>query len=259
MPSATERLLVLVHGSSSTDLQWTRAGHDHGAALARDLGYTPVYVRYNSGLHISTNGRTLSSLLEVLVNAWPARCAEITLLGHSMGGGLVARSAHSGETCGWRRQLPRLVCLGSPHHGAPLERWGSVVERLLDLSAYSAPVGRLGRIRSAGLTDLRFGNVLDDDWNDRSRFSPAGDRRRGLPLPDEVDCFAVAGTTATAMAQNLPGDGLVPVASALGRHPSSPDLTLAFPSEHQCIALGTNHLGLLHREAVYDKLRSWLT
>jgi hypothetical protein len=52
---------VLLHGLCMNDLQWRRAGHDHGRALARDLDYTPVYLRYNSGLHISTNGRRFSA------------------------------------------------------------------------------------------------------------------------------------------------------------------------------------------------------
>src|SRR5215510_6373890 len=49
LPHASRKLVVLVHGLCMTDRQWTRRGHDHGAALARDLGYTPVYALYNSG------------------------------------------------------------------------------------------------------------------------------------------------------------------------------------------------------------------
>src|SRR5208282_1045482 len=71
LPGAGGKVLVLVHGSSMSDLGWNRAGHDHGAALAHDLGYTPIYLRYNSGLHISTNGRSFDGLLERLVNEWP--------------------------------------------------------------------------------------------------------------------------------------------------------------------------------------------
>lgn len=69
LPGATDKLVVMVHGSSMSDRQWSRAGHDHGAALERDLGYTPIYVRYNSGLHISTNGRSLDTILEQIGRA----------------------------------------------------------------------------------------------------------------------------------------------------------------------------------------------
>jgi pimeloyl-ACP methyl ester carboxylesterase len=258
IPDAGARLLVLVHGSSMSDLQWRRDGHDHGEALAK-LGYTPVYLHYNSGLHISTNGRALAALLEALAGAWPPPLDELTLLGHSMGG-LVARSAcHAAAAAGhrWPVKLRNLVCLGSPHHGAPFERYGHLFEVALGLSSYSAPFARLGKIRSAGVTDLRFGNVRDEDWQARDRFEEGGDVRVPLPLPEGVRCFAVAGTTAEALAESLPGDGLVPVESALGRH-VRPELTLAFPEAHRAIATATNHLDLLGSRRVYEVLERWL-
>ncbi len=121
-------LLVLVHGSCMNDLQWTRAGHDHGRALLRDFGLTPAYAHYNSGLHTSTNGYALATLLET--ESAPFR--DIIMLGHSMGG-LVARAAihvaeKSDQPRSWRSKLGALVTLGTPHHGAPLERGGNVFE-----------------------------------------------------------------------------------------------------------------------------------
>lgn len=259
-PQAGGKLLVLVHGSCLDDLQWTRLGHDHGAALARELGFTPVYLHYNSGLHVSANGRALAALLEALVAAWPAPLDQLVILGHSMGG-LVARSAcHAGEAAGhaWRRELRTLVCLGSPHHGAPLERGGHWVDLLLGVSRYSAPLARLGKIRSAGVTDLRFGNVLDEHWEGRDRFAHAGDLRGRLELPEGVRCYAIAATTALDASGELPGDGLVPVDSALGRH-ANPELTLAFPEGHRWIGFGMKHLDLLSRSEVYATIRSWLS
>lgn len=259
-PEAGGKLLVLVHGSSMNDLQWNRNGHDHGAALARDLGYTPLYLHYNSGLHISTNAHAFAALLEEIVAAWPAPLEELAIVAHSMGG-LVARSAcHAGEVAShaWRSALRRLVFLGTPHHGAPLERGGSWVHLLLGVSRYSAPFARLARIRSAGVTDMRFGNVLDEHWQGRDRFAVGEDTRRPLPLPDRVACYAVAATTAPGASSKLPGDGLVTVDSALGRH-RAPELTLAFPEAHQWIGFGTNHLDLLDRAEVYAKLRSWFS
>jgi pimeloyl-ACP methyl ester carboxylesterase len=242
------------------DRQWLRLGPVHGAALARDLGYTPLYAHYNSGLHISTNGRRLAGQLEELVAAWPLPLEELVLIGHSMGG-LVSRSAcHAGETAGhrWRRQLRALVCLGSPHHGTVLERGGNWIDVLLGVSRYSAPFARLGKLRSAGVTDMRFGNVLDEHWEGRDRFAPGRDARSALPLPDGVACYAVAATSATQPAARLPGDGLVSVDSALGRH-ARPELALAFPADHQFIGFGMGHLDLLGRPEVYDTLRTWLS
>ena len=260
LPQATRKLVVLVHGSCRNDRQWTRQGHDHGAALARDLGFTPVYLHYNSGLHISANGREFAELLERLGAAWPRPLDELVIVAHSMGG-LVARSAcYFGETAAhaWRPKLRKLVCLGSPHHGAPLERGGHWIDRLLGASRYSAPLARLGKIRSAGVTDMRFGNVMDEHWAGHDRFGHAGDLRGQLELPDGVQCYAIAATKTRRAGGKLSGDGLVPVDSALGRH-AKPELTLGFPEGHQWIAYAMGHLDLLSRSEVYEKIRSWLS
>jgi pimeloyl-ACP methyl ester carboxylesterase len=259
LADAGGKVVVLVHGTCMNDLQWNRRGHDHGAALAADLGYTPLYLHYNSGLHISTNGQALAELLERLIAAWPVPLDELVILGHSMGG-LVARSAcRTGDAADhrWRRALRALVCLGSPHHGAPLERGGSWIDLLLRMSRYSAPLARLGQIRSAGVTDLRYGIVVEEQWAGRDRFSSGGDPRSAVPLPAGVACYAIAATTAREHAGVLPGDGLVPVSSALGQHSRSA-LTLDFPAEHQWTSLATNHLDLLARPEVYAKIRDWL-
>ena len=160
-------------------------------------------------------------------------------------GGLVARSAcEQARVAGltWRARLKNLVCLGTPHQSAPLERVGSWLDSVLGSNAITRPFARIGQIRSSGITDLRHGHVLATHWEGQGRFEPAGSdslvNRQVLPLPEGVACFAVAGTTSkmphTSKVQPargvLMGDGLVPVASALGTH-ADPALALAFPAE----------------------------
>jgi pimeloyl-ACP methyl ester carboxylesterase len=262
IPEAGSKLVVLLHGLCMNDLQWNRKKHDHGAALARDLGYTPVYLHYNSGLHVSANGRAFAEMLESLVRHWPVPVTELALIGHSMGG-LVARSAcHYGASArhAWLRHVDKLVFIGTPHHGAPLERGGNWVDILLSSSRYSAPLARLGKIRSAGITDLRFGNLVDEDWHRRDRFAPGGDHRVRVPLPEAIACYAIAATTGKttgALSDRLIGDGIVPLASALGRHPD-PSFALAFDESRQRVVHGVNHLDLLSRDEVYAQIRQWL-
>ncbi|MCL4819192.1 MAG: GPI inositol-deacylase [Vicinamibacteria bacterium] len=262
LPDATSRLAVLLHGLCMNDLQWTRDGHDHGAALQRDGGFTPLYVHYNSGLHISTNGQALAQQLERLVAQWPRRLRRLVLVGHSMGG-LVARSAwHAAREARhrWPDRVDALVFLGTPHHGAPLERAGHGLSLVLRATPYAAPLARLGRVRSAGITDLRHGNLLDEDWDGHDRFARTGDRRRPLPLPAGVPCFALAATTGARRGDArdcLLGDGLVPLDSALGRH-AEPRHTLAFAPERQWVGHRINHLELLGHPEVYAQLRRWL-
>jgi hypothetical protein len=258
-PDARTGVVVLVHGSSMSDLAWRRGETGFGAALSRDLGLDALHLRYNSGLHVSINGQRFADLLEQLVAAWPRPIEQIVIVAHSMGG-LVSRSAcRAGEQAGhsWRRALDAIVFLGTPHHGAPLERGGAWLQHLVGISRYSAPLAALGRLRSAGVTDLRHGDVLDADWRGRDRFHPSRREREQLPLPDGVRCFAVAGTTSARGARRLLGDGLVPVRSALGQH-DDPSLDLGFPDERTWIAYGTGHIALLDRPEVYARVLAWL-
>jgi hypothetical protein len=157
--------------------------------------------------------------------------------------------------------LNALVCLGTPHHGAPLERAGRLVDGVLGLSAYAAPLSRLGKVRSSGITDLRFGNVQDADWQQHAeRHHQTHDDRVPTPLPRGMKTFVVAATTARnaegARAAVL-GDGLVPLASALGDH-RDPRLALQVPKERRLIVPSANHWDLLSDPRVYAQLLSWL-
>jgi pimeloyl-ACP methyl ester carboxylesterase len=260
VPDASGKLLVMVHGLCRCDLQWCRNDYDHGEALANELGYTALYLHYNTGRHISLNGREFAQQLHDLVANWPVEVKEIAVIGHSLGG-LVARSAcHYGKRQGWARKLRHLVFLGTPHHGVPLERGGNWLVEMIGDTALTAPLARVGRLRSAGITDLRYGNLLDEDWHGRHRFAHAADQRRPVPLPRGVKCYAIAGTSGQRVGDirdRILGDGLIPLDSALGIHAES-SRTLPFPTSRQWVALGIHHLELLSEREVYEKLKEWL-
>lgn len=262
VPDARPHLLLLAHGLCMNDAQWRRGGLDHGEVLAQALGATPVYLRYNSGRHTSVNGRELAMVLDRLMAVWPVPVARISIVGHSMGG-LLARSAvEVARSAGlvWPGVLRDLVFLGTPHHGAPLERAGHGADLLLASNPFTAPFARLGKVRSAGITDLRYGHVLDADWQGQDPFASGTDRRVPLPLPEGVNCYAVGGTLAarrSRLAERLTGDGLVPLDSALGRH-DDPVRCLAFAPEHQFTVFRTGHLDLLSSRSVAQHMLQWL-
>lgn len=260
-PEPGQKLLVLLHGLCMNDLQWTRERHDHGAALARDLGYTPVYLHYNSGLHVSANGREFAELMEALVREWPHPIERLSILGHSMGG-LVARSAcHCAALAGraWLKRLDDLVFLGTPHFGAPLERAGKRVDFAIGISPYTAPFARLGKVRSAGITDLGHANLRDEDWQ-VARAARSRAAHGPPPLPAGVRCYAMAASRQQrprTRGANVRGDDLVPVNSALGRHRDAAR-DLGLPETHRWIAYGMGHFDLLGRRQAYARIRRWL-
>jgi len=267
MPSASGNVLLLIHGLCMNDLlrHAQHNGHavDHGEALSSALGFTPVYLRYNSGLHISRNGRELSTQLEHLVTQWPTPIEELTVVAHSMGGLLIRSAFHYArrEALRWPDHLKNIVFLGTPHHGAPLERAGNWGDAILSNTPYTRPFTALGKLRSAGITDLRYGYVLDEEWKGHDRFHWKVDTRQHIPLPEGVACYTVAATTASkrnALTNHLIGDGLVPLHSALGHH-DDVERKLVFAEASQWIAYRMRHMELLSSPEVTRQMLRWLT
>ncbi len=257
------KILILIHGLCMNDLHWQRQNHNHGEALAKDLGFITLYLHYNSGKHVSENGKQLSELLQQLFD----NKNQITFLTHSMGG-LVARSAcyyAEKNKQQWLQQLNSMIFLGTPHHGALLEKTGNWLNILLKTSPYTAPFTKITNIRSCGITDLRYGNICAEDWQNQARFdekiSHIADKRQIIPLPKNVQCYAVASSSSkkddSIIQDNIIGDGLVTINSALGIH-SEKKRNLNFPKQNIWIGRNINHNQLLSSTQVYKTLQKWL-
>ena len=80
-----------------------------------------------------------------------------------------------------------------------------------------------------------------------------------MPLPAGPRCYAIAGTMAQqgGLKDRLLGDGLVPIASALGKHRLA-KRTLKFLPDHQRVFERVNHLQLLSEPEVFQQLCRWL-
>ena len=264
-PEATSRLVVFVHGLMGNEVGWRlgrRQGREpYGTRLARELDCTPVYIRYNSGRHISENGRSLADLIESVVAAWPVEVTEVALVGHSMGG-LVSRSAcyfAAGDEAAWVQRVRHVISLGSPHMGAPLEQAVHVASYVANLLPETRMLSTFLRRRSSGIRDLRQGSLVDEDWRDRNPEALRAAACEEVPLLEgATHCFVSATVTRSPRhpVGRVVGDTLVLQPSASGR---SRTRKLGFEDEHGLHLGATNHIALLNHPAVYEKLREWLS
>ena len=263
-PDACGRLVVFVHGLMETEFAWRTGagpeGETYASRLRRDLGCTPVEVRYNSGRHISENGLSLADLLAEVVAAWPAEVESIALVGHSMGG-LVARSAcHQAAERGdaWVRRVRHVISLGTPHMGAPLAQGVHWMSAALGAVPETRPFASFLRRRSAGIRDLRQGSLVDADWRDCDPDALRAAACHEVPLLEgATHCFVAATLTRSGRdpVGRLLGDCLVLQPSASGR---SRTRRIPFEEEHGAHIGGTHHLALLNHPKVYERLIGWL-
>lgn len=267
-PRASARLAIFVHGLACNENMWRIHSERHygatattyGSRLQTDLGYTPLYVRYNSGLHISENGRQLAELLDRVLSAWPVAVDEVVLIGHSMGGLVVRSACYYGEHTqqSWLPSVRHVFLLGSPHTGAPLEKAANCAAWALSLSDITRPLAQLLNTRSAGIKDLRYGALVDEHWQDCDLDALLQDRTTDVPLLATANHYFIAASLtrdARHPVGRVIGDLLVREGSAFGR---SRARRLQFPIEHGHRFGAMNHIELLNHPDVYTQIHRWL-
>ncbi|MCC3157524.1 hypothetical protein LJ737_09755 [Hymenobacter sp. 15J16-1T3B] len=267
--------VVFVHGLMGDEHIWQTGPAGllrYGPRLAEDLpAVRCLYVRYNTGLHISENGRALHQLLTQLVQAWPEAVTDLTLVGHSMGG-LVIRSAgyYAHEELRWAREaeattaaaapwlahLRQVFLLGVPNEGSFLEQNSfltSLALRRFDLRLARLLADTIDR-RSAGIRDLRHARLVDEDWQNPHADDLVPPRTPVPPLPGvqyHVLAASLLKNAESALAQYF-GDGLVGGGSATGSvfRRAEQVLVRIFPRQH--------HGTLLADADVYEYIRTRL-
>ena len=253
----SDKYALFIHGLCLNENHWRTDAH---VQTLIDLGYTPMFLHYNTGRNIADNGADLSALLEARfggaqdsrqVSQRQAKQAELVVVAHSMGGLVIRSALHVAQSSHrWHTQLRKIIFLGTPHLGAPLERSGNWIHALWQATPYAGALAPIAKIRSAGITDLRHGQILAGDANSAAHVA----------LPEKIKCYAIAATlakTPSEFSDEVIGDGLVPISSALGIHT---DLArnLALPKSKTKIVRGVGHLELLHAPQVSAQIRKWL-
>jgi pimeloyl-ACP methyl ester carboxylesterase len=265
-PTATSRVAVFLHGWCLSERSWSRRPREgcedtdirsYGERLRDDLGFAPVYLRYNTGLHVSANARTLAEMLDRLQAHWPVPITELVLVGHSMGGLVVRSACHYGaqQQHRWTDAVSHVVCLGSPHLGADLEKGVNIASWALARLPETRAIASFLNARSDGVKDLRFGACLDEDWCDADPDEFLRDRCHEVPFLPGATYHFVATTAAPPLVGVIAGDHLVRSQSASGQGKSR---RIPFDAEHGLMLAGLNHFDLLNHPLVYAKLRDWL-
>lgn len=259
------RVIILAHGLCMNHLSWA-PGESSGLGehiLYHQQQANVLYLNYNTGRRISSNGRSFSNVLEDLIKRNP-RITAIDLIGHSMGG-LVARSAlfyGKQSAYNWVNYVENLVCVGSPHQGAVLERLGFMFQEKIGKVPFAGVLAQLANMRSAGIIDLRHGSVRDDDWEHlEAKIGQMDDCRKPAPLPSRINTYLIAGTlereSSSSKTLEAIGDYLVSVKSALGDHPH-PQFRLKVPEDHKAVFYGLNHFEIQHHPRVREQIIAWL-
>lgn len=268
-PEPSSSLVLFVHGLCESEESWSLAAARHhgergvtyGSLLRDDLGFTPLYLRYNSGLCISDNARALADLLEELVELWPVPVSEIVLVGHSMGGLVLRNACHHAATDGysWTSTVRHVFTLGSPHLGAPLERGVHALSSALKRIPELRPAARVLDARSAGVKDLRHGTCDDTHTTEDDTETYLRERAEEVPFLPHASYYFVAATVVRDKehpAAAWVGDLMVQLPSASGRGRGR---HIPFPADNGAHFGGMHHFDLLNHPAVYAQLKTWIT
>ncbi|HMV41206.1 MAG TPA: hypothetical protein PK079_02665 [Leptospiraceae bacterium] len=260
----TPNLLIFVHGLACDETYWSfkeESGEKNsfGEILSSKYNFTSLYFRYNTGRHISDNGNILTDTIEKLVSFYPKKIESINLITHSMGG-LVTRSAcYYGEEKkqNWLKYINQIFLIGSPHLGAPLEKFGNIVTNVFTSlpQSYMKLAGDVINQRSSGIKDLRYGSILEEDWKDKEEDALLVNNRTDIPIYENAKYYIVSGSihkNPKSVLNHWFGDAMVRKKSSRGEgiFDQRDENFFEFP--------GIDHIQLGHSKEVLSKLEEWL-
>lgn len=258
------KICILIHGLTNNETIWSFPDEsDYGTLLHQDLQYTPFFLRYNTGMHISDNGKAFANKLEQLFENYPIEIDEITIIAHSMGG-LVSHSAcFYAQTLklSWTQKLKNIFLLATPHFGSFLEKFANVTTNILEKVPNwpTRMVGKIINLRSAGIKDLRFGYLTEEEWNSEDPDKLLKNNKKAVSKLERVNYFVISGRLTKEekhWVSYLFGDILVSKRSATGKSKNIKEYN--FPLDNHFEFAKTFHFELNTRLEVYEKIKEWI-
>lgn len=260
----TPKICILIHGLTDNETTWAFPDKsDYGSLLKEDMGYTPFYLRYNTGLHISDNGQALANILEQLFQNYPIDIEDICIIAHSMGGLITHSACHYGQEWGltWTTRLKHIFLLATPHLGSFLEKFANITTNILEKvpNWHTRLVGKVLNLRSAGIKDLRFGYLTETDWKDQDADRLLRNNKTPPQILSGVSYYVISGRMTEKekhWVSQLLGDILVRNSSATARSKNVGEFN--FPTENHYEFAKTYHHELAARTDVYEKIKGWI-
>ncbi len=261
----TSKICLLIHGVTDNERTWTMPdSSDYGRLLAQDFGYTPFYLRYNTGLHISDNGKLLAAILEKLTENYPIDIKEMCIIAHSMGGLITHSACHLAQEQNlvWIQSLKQIFLLATPHLGSFLERFANLTTNILEKvpNWHTRLVGKVLNLRSAGIKDMRFGYLTEEDWKNEDADKLLKNNKKPPKLLKNVAYYVISGRLTLEEKHwitHLFGDILVTTNSAAAQSKNASEFN--FPLENHVQMPKMYHFQLQNSPKVYQQLTKWLT
>lgn len=261
----TNKVVVLLHGLTNLESIWDLKENEpentakplssvnYGTYLQRDFGYTPLFLRYNTGLPIEENGKQFAQLMDALMAVYPQPIDEIILVGFSMGGLLMRYAQKNAMTnqADWLSKVTQCFYLGTPHEGSYFERFGHLASSVVR----SIPKTYINHwadwidVRSSGIQDLKHG-LVHLSHNDVAQEESQGVCGSFYPQAQHYFVSGSLSQDTDSVFNKLFGDALVSKNSAYP--PSAPQDSQSSHFD------GIPHIPLAHSDKVYQQIKQWI-
>jgi hypothetical protein len=223
---------------------------NYGKKLQEEFGFTPFYLRYNTGLSLEKNGRNFSAQLSKLFKNYPIKIDDLMLIGFSMGGGLLSHAQYSAQknNQAWLKVLSKCMYLGDSSEN-------SLLANILQLSG--------DFLRH---TPIRYINFLADWFDYRSKrlqtnenkendFDLKRRRSREFALFVESSRHYFVNGNLTRKGQNIYNRSI----EDLNPKQKNSDSSRATPPRSQSVHLeGISPIRLAHSNRVYSLISRWV-
>ncbi|ASV12743.1 esterase/lipase family protein [Leptospira santarosai] len=171
--SKLPNLILCIPGLFCDEGLWNN-GESPLSDTMKECGYYPICLRFNPGIHLSTNAKLMLNLVEDLLNSPETKENTLDVISYSQGGLILRSALYSAkrENLIFPKKIGHSLVINSPDGGSYIEKIGF----WLGLGAESLPIlpmnilGFIGNQRSDAIKDLSHGIIREEDWTQNNQL-----------------------------------------------------------------------------------------